>query len=185
MNDQEATRIVANLKNAVIATHPGPIRQAFSALAALDADRVTQRAAQVLADIDHTVLTTLRQAGDDPQQRLTMEVFDASLLEYLQDKPAEVESSVVHDIPTWIEANAAAVAAANIKIMEAALPAEEPSQAHRTLIEFHQHIDFAAFENEQNAALQRAWSTIEAQIEDFLAHAPEAGNGVTPQDRSG
>lgn len=61
-------------------------------------------------------------------------------------------------------------ASANIRIMEAALPTDE-IPAHRTLIEFHRHIDFAACEDEQNAVLQRAWSVIEKRIETFLAEA--------------
>jgi len=52
--------------------------------------------------------------------------------------------------------------------MEAALPTDE-IPAHRTLIEFHRHIDFAVCEDEQNAVLQRTWSAIETKITALLA----------------
>lgn len=173
MNYEEATDRVKNIQRAVISTKSDTILQTFSALVFLDAHQVTQRATQVLAALQPATLIALCQSGDDLQHRLTMEVFDASLLAVLQAKPADVEPGVADDIETWIEANAAAVASANLKAMEVALPDEDPPQAHRTLIEFHHHIDFAACEQEQNAVLQRAWSAIEAKIEAFLANAQE------------
>lgn len=173
MNYEEATSIIHSLGQAVIATQSGPIQQAFSALVFLDGYRIKQRAKQVFAQTNYTTLEALRQAGDDPRHRLTMDVFYESLHEYVQDKPAEVDPSVEHDIPTWIEGNAAAIAAANLRIMEAALPSDE-IPAHRALIEFHQHIDFATCEDEQNAALQSTWSAIEKKIEAFLAEALDA-----------
>jgi hypothetical protein len=173
MNDKEATSIIETLQKAVISTKSSTVRQAFSALVFLDAHQVTQHATQVLAALQPATLIALCQSGDDLQHRLMMEVFDASLLAVLQAKPADVEPGVADDIETWIEANAAAVASANLKTMEVALPDEDPPQAHRTLIEFHHHIDFAACEKEQNDALQRAWSAIAAQIEEYLANIPE------------
>ncbi len=168
MNYQKATRIVETIQNAVISTQSSTIEQVFSALAFLDDYRIMQRAELFLAEIGHTHLKEMSMAGDDPLHRLTMDVFYTSMFEYMQDKPAEVEASVEHDIPTWIEANAAAIASANIRIMEAALPADEiPS--HRSLIEFHRHIDFAVCEDEQNAVLQQTWSAIEAKITALLA----------------
>ena len=172
MNYEEATDRVKNIQRAVISTKSDTVLQVFSALVFLDGYWIKQRAKLFLAQTTHAHLKAMRQAGDDPHHRLTMEVFYASLQEYLQDKSGEVETSVEHDIPTWIEANAAAIASANIRIMEAALPDEETS-LHRTLIEFHRHIDFAACEDEQNAVLQRTWSAIEAKIEAFLANAQE------------
>lgn len=168
MNYQKATRIVEAIQKTVTSTQSSTIQQVFSALVFLDSHRIMQRAELFLGETGQEHLHAMSITGDDPLHRLTMEVFYASLLEYAQDKPAEVETSVEHDIPTWIEANAAAIASANIRIMEAALPSDEiPS--HRTLIEFHRHIDFAACENEQNAVLQRTWAAIEAKIMAFLA----------------
>lgn len=168
MNYQKATKIVETIRKAVISTQSSPIEQVFNALVFLDGYRIMQRAELFLAETGHEHLKAISMAGDDPLHRLTMDVFYTSLLEYMRDKPAEVEGSVEHDIPTWIEANAAAITSANIQIMEAALPSDEiPS--HRTLIEFHRHIDFSACEDEQNATLQRTWSAIEARIEAFLA----------------
>ncbi|MCB1764439.1 MAG: hypothetical protein KDJ22_00045 [Candidatus Competibacteraceae bacterium] len=168
MNVQEATRIVDRLQQVVIATQPGPIQEAFSALVVLDGYWIVRRAEQFLAETHHATYKALADQGDDPAHRLTMDVFYTSLHEYAQDKPAEVDPSVEHDIPNWIEGNATAIASANIRLMEAALPSDE-IPAHRALIEFHQHIDFAACEDEQNAALQYAWSVIEKRIEVFLA----------------
>jgi hypothetical protein len=168
MNHQKATKIVETIRQAVISTQSSTIEQAFSALVFLDGYRIMQRAELFLAEIGHEHLKMMRMTGDDPLHRLTMEVFYACLLEYVQDKPAEVETSVEHDIPLWIEANAAIIASANIRIMEAALPADE-IPAHRTLIEFHRHIDFAACEDEQNTVLQRTWAAIETKITALLA----------------
>jgi hypothetical protein len=167
MNYEEAIGIVETMQRAVISTQSSTVLQAFSALVFLDGDWIIRRAEQFLAELHHATFKAIADEGDDPLHRLTMEVFYASLFDYMQDKPAEVEASVEYDIPTWIEANAAAIASANIQIMEAALPADE-MPAHRTLIEFHRHIDFAACEDEQNAALQRAWSAIEKRIKAFL-----------------
>ena len=168
MNYQKATKIVEAIRKAVISTQSDPIEQVFSALAFLDGHLIMQRAELLLAETSHEHLHAMSIAGDDPLHRLTMEVFYTSMLEYAQDKPAEVETSVEHDIPTWIEANAAAIASANIQIMEAALPTNE-LPAHRALIEFHRHIDFAACEDAQNAVLQQTWSAIEAKIMALLA----------------
>jgi hypothetical protein len=168
MNYEKATKVVATIQKAVISTQSGLIEQVFSALVFLDGHQIMQRAQLFLAETSHEHLKMMTMADDDPLHRLTMDVFYSSLLEPMQDKPAEVEASVEHDIPTWIEANAAAIASANIRIMEDALPTEEIS-LHRTLIEFHRHIDFAACEDEQNAALQHTWSAIEKKIEAFVA----------------
>ena len=170
MNHEQAINIAGMLSQAVISTKTETVLQAFSALVFLDGYEIKQRAKQFLAQTDHGHLKAMILAGDDLLHRLTMDVFYSSLLEPMQDKPAEIEASVEHDIPTWIEANAAAIASANIRIMEAALPTDEIS-LHRTLIEFHRHIDFAACEDEQNAALQRTWSAIEKKIEVFLAES--------------
>ena len=168
MNYEKATQVIATIESAVISTQSGPIEQVFSALVFLDGHRVMQCAERFLAEIGHTHLRAMSRAGDDLRHRLTMEVFYASMFEVMQDKPAEIEASVEHDVPLWIEANAAAIASANILIMEAALPTDE-IPAHRTLIEFHRHIDFAVCEDEQNAVLQRTWSAIETKITALLA----------------
>ena len=145
MNYPQAAAIVSALDRAVIATQPGPIQEAFSALVFLDDYWIVRRAQQFLAETHHATYKALADQGDDPVHRLTMDVFYTSLHEYAQDKPAEVDPSVEHDIPNWIEGNAAAIASANIRRMEAALPSDEiPS--HRAMIEFHQHNDYAACE---------------------------------------
>lgn len=170
----QAKSIVNALPRAVLSTQPGPIRQAFSALVVLDAHHITQSAAQMLNDLLPATLIALCPDRDYQAHWLTMEVFNTSLLTFLQDKPANVESSVVDDIPSWIEANAAAVASANLHCLEAALPDEDAAQAHRSLIELHHHIDFVACEQEQNATLQSTWSAIAQKIDAYLEKIQEA-----------
>ena len=102
-----------------------------------------------------------------------MDVFYASMLAYLTANTDDIDESVEHDVPSWIEANAPALATTNLKRMEAALP-DEPNM-HRALVAFHQLVDMEAFEAQQNRLLQDAWADIEADIRVRLvaaAHVP-------------
>jgi hypothetical protein len=173
MTYDQATAVAADIGRAVLSPQPRTVREAFDALAFLDGYRIAQRARSIL---DGAVSDALADAGSDGADRLhraRMDVFYGSVFEYLEEKTADIEPSVEHDVPTWIEANALAVASANLKIMEAALPAHE-RDAHRTLIEFHGRIDFGACEAEQNRVLQAVWEDLDAAIRARLA---AAGNG--------
>lgn len=52
MNDEEANRILKDIKSAAVSTNPDKIRETFSALAFLDGARITKRAERVMAETD-------------------------------------------------------------------------------------------------------------------------------------
>lgn len=171
MDDQQAQRIADNLPGFLLSRNPDQIREAFRALVFLDGQRIRHLAEPVIAETD--IQDLLEEFdGDLPQaiHRFMMDVFVESVLETLREKAPEVDTSVEHDAASWIEANAAAITAANIGILEAALP-HERVPVRRTLIEFHHQIDFEAWEADQNATIQSVWGDIETQIKGRLANA--------------
>ncbi|NCA73113.1 MAG: hypothetical protein EOM91_24290 [Sphingobacteriia bacterium] len=168
MSEREAIAIVGELGEIVRSPRAERIMAGFSALAALDAYWIERRANTVIAGLDPDLLDDGGMGAAGLLHRATMDTFRASLFECVEDKCPDIEPSVEHDIPTWIEANAPFVISANIRIMEAALPADDP-QAHRSLIEFHQLVDLDACEAEQARVLLEVWSDIEAKIRARLA----------------
>ncbi|NCA73039.1 MAG: hypothetical protein EOM91_23900, partial [Sphingobacteriia bacterium] len=143
ISEKGALAIVAELGEIVRSTRSERLLDAFGALAALDAYWIERRACTVIDGLDLDLFDDGGMGPDGVLHQARMEVFRTSLLECLEDKCPDIEPSVEHDIPTWIEANAPLVTSANIRIMEAALPADDP-QAHRSLIEFHRLVDLDA-----------------------------------------
>jgi ATP-dependent helicase YprA (DUF1998 family) len=170
MSEPEAIAIVGELGEIVRSSSAERIVAAFGALAALDAYWIERRAGTIIDGLDPELLDDGGMGAAGLLHRATMDTFRASLFECLEDKCPDIEPSVEHDIPTWIEANAPLVTSANIRIMEAALPADDP-QAHRTLIEFHRLVDLDACEAEQERVLLEVWSDIETDIRARLALA--------------
>jgi hypothetical protein len=168
MSEKEALAIVAELGEIVRSTRSERLLDALGALAALDAYWIERRARTVIDGLDLDLLDDGGMGADGVLHRATMDTFRASLFECLEDKCPDIEPSVPHDIPTWIEANAPLVTSANIRILEATLPAEDP-QAHRSLIEFHRLVDLDACEAEQARVLLEVWSDIETKIRARLA----------------
>lgn len=168
MSEREAIAIVGELGEVVRSPRAERIMSALSALAALDAYWIDRRACTVIDGLDPDLLDDGGMGAAGLLHRATMDTFRASLFECLEDKCPDIEPSVEHDIPTWIEANAPLVTSANIRIMEAALPADDP-QAHRSLIEFHRLLDPSQCEAEQICVLLGVWSDIEAKIRARLA----------------
>ena len=168
MSEREAIAIVGELGEIVRSPRAERIMSAFSALAALDAYWIERRACTVIDGLAPDLLDDGGMGADGVLHQARMETFRTSLLECLEDKCPDIEPSVEHDIPTWIEANAPLVASANIRILEAALPADDP-QAHRSLIEFHRLVDLDACETEQARVLLGVWSDIETKIRARLA----------------
>ncbi len=75
MNYQKATGIVKTIQRAVISTESSTIEQVFSALVFLDGYWIAKRAELFLAETGHEHFNAMSMAGDDPLQRLTMDVF--------------------------------------------------------------------------------------------------------------
>lgn len=168
ISEKEALAIVAELGEIVRSTRSERLLDAFGALAALDAYRIERRAREVIDGLDPDLLDDGGMGAGGLLHRATMDTFRASLFECLEEKSPDLESSIEHDIPTWIEANAPPVTSANIRILETALPADDP-QAHRSLIELHRLVDLDACEAEQARVLLGVWSDIETQIRARLA----------------
>ena len=168
MSEQAALAIVAELGEIVRSTRSDRLLDAFGALAALDAYRIERRAREVIDGLDPDLLDDGGMGAEGLLHQARMETFRTTLFECLEDKCPDIEPSVPHDIPTWIEANAPLVTSANIRIMEAALPADDP-QAHRSLIEFHRLLDPSQCEVELARVLLEVWSDIETKIRARLA----------------
>lgn len=168
ISEKEAIGIVGELGEIVRSTRSERLLDAFGALAALDAYWIERRARTVIDGLDLDLLDDGGMGADGVLHQARMEVFRTSLFECLEDKCPDIEPSVEHDIPTWIEANAPLVTSATIRIMETALPADDP-QAHRFLIEFHRLLDPSQCEGEQICVLLEVWSNIETDIRARLA----------------
>ncbi|NCA72756.1 MAG: hypothetical protein EOM91_22405 [Sphingobacteriia bacterium] len=168
MSEREAIAILGELGEIVRSLRVERIMAALGALAALDAYWIERRASTVIDGLDPDLLDDGGMGAAGLLHQARMETFRTTLFECLEDKCPDIEPSVPHDIPTWIEANAPLVTSANIRILEATLPAEDP-QAHRSLIEFHQLVDLDACETEQTRVLLGVWSDIETEIRARLA----------------
>ncbi|NCA72799.1 MAG: hypothetical protein EOM91_22645 [Sphingobacteriia bacterium] len=168
ISEKEALAIVAELGEIVRSTRSERLLDAFGALAALDGYRIERRAREVIDRLDPDVLDDGGMGAEGLLHQARMETFRTTLFECMEEKCPDIEPSVEHDIPTWIEANAPLVTSANIRILETALPADDP-QAHRSLIEFHRLLDPSQCEAEQICVLLEVWSDIETRIRARLA----------------
>ncbi len=130
--------------------HDSAARLDFSAWVRHDQQQFEQIAGRIMAEMDRTALEAARCAGDDPRQMLTREIF-AALLDYCRRHTNDLDPSVEHDIPNWIEGNAAALA-----------------DAHYQRLHLQEQATPAWAEQEQNDALQAAWATIETRIRAYL-----------------
>jgi hypothetical protein len=167
MNHEEATAALANLEQLVVSRDAATVRKAFSSLVYFDGLRIERRATQCLAELDLALVASEPDVDGSTAHRVMMEVFYCAVHAYCEEKPAVVEFSVEEDVPLWIEANAPALVAANIEALEDLLPEHDPDP-RRTLIEFHQLIDYDAYVAEQNRVLQAAWQRIERSISAYL-----------------
>lgn len=167
MTEDEAATIAADLAAVVRSAQPAKIGQAFDALATLDACRIVRLARHVLDETDLRTLTHPGASAEEREHRATMDVFYGSMFAYFDANEDEIDASVEHDVPGWIEANVPALVSSNLRRMEAALP--EQRNAHRNLVAFHQLVDLSAFEAQQNRLLQAAWADIESDVRARLA----------------
>ena len=167
MKYAQAAELVGQLPRVLIPSDPTKVREVFDALVCVDGRRIAQRAALFFQDFAPGYRDS-DLAGDDLAHRLTMDIFQDSMVGYLQEKPADVERSVEHDVATWIEANAALVAEANLALMEDAL-ATDSAHARNDRIDLRQNVDFDACEAEQRRVLQETWDGIDAAVTAFLS----------------
>ena len=166
MNYTQATELVERLSRALIPSDPTKLRKVFAALACVDGHRIAERAERFLRQFGSGYLDGDLE-GDDLRHRLTMDLFRDSVIDLLEEKPADIEPAVEHDIDTWIEANAAAGAEANLALMEAAL-ATDSAYAPEDRVALRQNVDFDACEAEQRRVLDETWASIKRDVDAFL-----------------
>jgi hypothetical protein len=121
MPELSNTELTEQLEAALQRADAAALTVIFERLALLDGYRIAKRARKVLEALTPEVLETL---GADPIERahqVTMSLFRASVLSYFEDKPALVDPSIKGDITAWIDANAGAIASANLQLMEDAI----------------------------------------------------------------
>jgi hypothetical protein len=121
MTELSNTELAEQLEAALQRADAAALTVIFERLALLDGYRIAKRARKVLEALTPEVLETL---GADPIERahqVTMSLFRASVLSYFEDKPALVDPSIKGDITAWIDANADAIASANLQLMEDAI----------------------------------------------------------------
>jgi hypothetical protein len=121
MPELSNTELTEQLEAALQRADAAALTVIFERLALLDGYRIAKRARKVLEALTPEVLETL---GADPIERahqVTMSLFRASVLSYFEDKPALVDPSIKGDITAWIDANADAIASANLQLMEDAI----------------------------------------------------------------
>jgi hypothetical protein len=165
MNYAQATEIVNQLPRVLIPSDPCKLREVFEALVFLDGHHIAERAARFFRDFAPAYRDS-DLTGEDLSHRLTMDVFQDSVIGYLEEKSADVEVSVEHDVATWIEANAPAVAESNLALMESAL-AGDSAYAEDDRIALRRNIDFDAWAAEQQRVLSETWAGIETDVAAF------------------
>ena len=169
MNYAQATEVVNQLPRVVIPSDPCKLRPVFEALAFLDGYHIAERAARFFRDFGAAYLES-DLTGEDLAHRLTMDVFQDSMIGYLEEKSADVEVSVEHDVATWIDANSATVAEANLQLMENALVSDS-AYVDADLSNLRRNIDFDACSAEQQRVLSETWAGIEAAVAAFFSAA--------------
>jgi hypothetical protein len=169
MNYTQAIELVEQLPRVLIPSDPTKIREVFAALVCVDGYRIAERAKRFLQQFGSGYRDG-DLAGDDLRHRLTMDLFRDSVIDLLEEKPTDIEPAVEHDIDTWIDANAAAVAEANLVRMEAAL-ATDSAYVAQDRVALRQNVDFDACEAEQRRVLDETWASIERDVDAFLAAA--------------
>lgn len=142
----------------------------FSTLVWEDSDQIAGRAQAFLEEFGPSYFADETLRSESLEDHLRMDLFGASVLAYLESKEADVELSVEHDIANWIEANAPAVANANLRLMEEAL-AQANAEAHRDVVKLHQLIVLETYDSFQQRALEKVWSDIEVALSDVMTAA--------------
>jgi HD superfamily phosphohydrolase len=169
MTYTESENLLREINNGASLKHSDDeyIQRVFNALTISDVHLIEESAENFLQDLD---LKTLRNNSTDAEEfshRVTMDVFNATMLDCLQIQFPQIDSSVEHDIPSWISANSEIVTIGNLKKMEN-LICKKPSQ--KDVIEFHQQVNLDTFESDINGILQKTWQDIELKINNAIAN---------------
>lgn len=146
------------------------VASVFSALVWEDGRQIAERAQAFLEAFAPFYFAEEEPGIATLEQRLRMDMFRESVLAYLEGKQADVEQAIEYDIETWIEANAPAIASANLSLMEREL-GEPGAATHRDVVKLHQLVELETYERIQQRGLARIWADIEATLAELLAAA--------------
>lgn len=148
------------------------VARVVSALVLHDGQQIAARARAFLDDIAPLYLAEEgRGTGAMIAQRLREDLFQASVLAYMEYREADVELTLERDIPDWLDSNAAALLSANLRKMEAELGEPGAAATHFALVKLHQLFDLETLERLKYRTLEQVWSGIEATMADLLAAA--------------
>lgn len=137
-----------------------------------DVEQITVRAKTFLAEFAPNYLADETLHPDTLLDQLRMDLFNASVIDYLDGRGVEVELSVEHDIATWIEANTPAMVSANLRLMEQQLGAPGV-ETHLEVVKLHKLIRMNVFEAVQQRAIEECWRNLEALMVTLTEEAAD------------
>lgn len=109
------------LRLAVATNNEDEVRRTFSFLVTLDRQQIEVRAKAFLKQFAPSYLADEDLMPETMEYQLKMDLFNASVIAYLEGQGVDIKISIEHGIETWIEANTPAIVSANLKRMEEAL----------------------------------------------------------------
>ncbi|MBK1618438.1 hypothetical protein CKO42_08310 [Lamprobacter modestohalophilus] len=137
-----------------------------------DVDQIMVRAKVFLEEFAPNYLADETLHPDNLLDQLRMDLFNASVIDYLDGRGVEVELSVEHDIATWIEANTPAMVSANLRLMEQQFGAPGV-ETHLDVVKLHQLIKLNVFEAVQQRAIEECWATLETMLVTLTEEAAD------------
>jgi hypothetical protein len=177
MQEPSSTELQAALQAALDASEPEKIAAVFEQLALSDGYQIAKRARAYLEAL-------ISQPGSAPEtdpleraQQVTRRAFHASLWDYLRYKRVEVDPAFDGDVPGWIDANAAAVAAANLAIMRRALSNQHAADAG-TPSKLEALVDVGDCQRKQRRILRDIWAGVETSIAEILGTEFDSGSSA-------
>jgi hypothetical protein len=137
-----------------------------------DVEQITRRANAFLEAFAPNYLADETLSRDRRLDQLRMDLFNASVIDYLDGRGVEVELSVEHDIATWIEANTPAMVSANLRLMERQLGAPGV-ETHLDVVKLHQLVKLNVFEAVQQRAIEECWAGLETLLVTLTEEAAD------------
>lgn len=168
MQEPSSTELQAALQAAIEASAPDRIAAVFERLALFDGYQIAKRARAYLEAL-------MTESGPGPEadlleraREITYGAFQASVWDYVQHKGAKADPAFTGDVPGWIDANAAAVAAANLAIMGGTLSGQGIADADMSA-RLEALVDKKGCELTQRRILRDIWAGVETSIAEVVA----------------
>lgn len=138
------------------------ILSAFDIFLEIDSSIIQESAEDFINQADISLILENRFSGESLRDRLLMEVFYASMLDYLCEKCHKLENSVEHDIQNWIDSNSLELAQFNAEVLRLAI------QGGGKLEDIDPCVNLVNLENRQRKMLEDTWSNIENRVDDLI-----------------